>query len=71
MTPKEKAEELVKNFKKNTRAFNETNGWEDSSYDAKQCALICVYEILIVLENERVFESIDYWEEVKKEIELL
>ena len=40
-------------------------------YVAKQCALICVYEILIVLENERVFESIDYWEEVKKEIQAL
>jgi hypothetical protein len=39
--------------------------------DAKQCALICVDEILIVIENERVYESIDYWEEVKKEIEQL
>jgi len=85
MTPKEKARELVKNFKKNTRAFNETNGWEDSSYDAKQCALICVDETLnqfIEIHNKfkganlikgDVKESANYiyWQEVKEQIELL
>jgi hypothetical protein len=30
LTPEQKAEELVDKFKYNTRAFNETNGWEDT-----------------------------------------
>ena len=65
MTPKEKAKELVDKFKKNTRAYNETNGWEDSAYDAKQCALIAVYEILKITARD------DYWNEVKQEIKKL
>ena len=36
---------------------------------AKQCALIAVNEIETVLLQERVFESLDYWQEVKQEIE--
>ena len=49
MSQKERAKELVDKFKKNTRAYNETNGWEDSAYDAKQCALIAVDEIQNVI----------------------
>ena len=45
MTPKEKATELVKKFTYNTRCFSETKGWEDTLYDAKQCALIAVDEV--------------------------
>lgn len=82
-TPKEKAIQLIEKFKKNTRAFNETNGWEDSSYDAKQCALICVDEIIdlahfntISYSNYADGEIVEYtervyWQEVKKEIEQL
>jgi hypothetical protein len=66
MTPKEKAEELVHRYDTMQSVIE---GF--SLEDAKQCALICVDEILIVIENERVYESIDYWEEVKKEIEQL
>jgi hypothetical protein len=66
MTPKEKAEELVHRYDTMQSVIE---GF--SLEDAKQCALICVDEILIVIENERVYESIDYWEEVKKEIKLL
>jgi len=70
MTHKEKAKELVDTYRFALSIPNAPLGeYKDSI--SKQCALICVYEILIVLENERVFESIDYWEEVKKEIELL
>jgi hypothetical protein len=65
MSPKERAKELVDKFKKNTRAYNETNGWEDSAYDAKQCALIAVHEILKITARD------DYWKEVKNEIEKL
>jgi hypothetical protein len=65
MSPKERAKELVDKFKKNTRAYNETNGWEDSAYDAKQCALIAVNEILQITARD------DYWRNVKQEIEKL
>jgi len=63
MTPKEKAEELV-------GLYYEVDG--DSIYDgitwgmAKECALICVDEIQKVTNYE-----INYWEEVKQEIEKL
>jgi hypothetical protein len=63
LTPKEKAKELAYKFKFNTRAFNETNGWEDTCYNAKQCALIAIDEIL----KETL--DIHYWQEVKTEIE--
>jgi hypothetical protein len=73
MSPKERAKELVDKFKKNTRAYNETNGWEDSAYDSKQCALIAVDEVIEAL-HEHHWQNrliIDYWEEVKHEIEKL
>jgi hypothetical protein len=56
MTPKEKAIELVEKFRI-SKAITE-------SY-SKQCALIAVDEILKLRVN------IPYWQEVKKEIELL
>ena len=56
MTPKEKAEELVGQF-----------SWIDCSSDAKQCALICVDEII---GGSRLFyiEDYKYWREVKQEL---
>ena len=62
LTPEQKAKELVDKFKFNTRAFNETNGWEDTCYNAKQCALIAIDEIL----KETL--DIHYWQQVKTEI---
>ena len=61
MTPKEKAKQLVEQF-----------SWIDCSSDAKQCALICVDEIIesvrhIVGEKLRV----EYYLEVKQEIKKL
>ena len=84
MTPKEKAAELVDSFYQTTpnECFvNEPIGiagrykaWEQS----KQCALIAVYEIIKFfnpenwgLEMDTAFESIEYWQEVKKEIQKL
>jgi hypothetical protein len=78
MTPADKAKELVDKFKHNTRAFNETNGWEDTLHDAKECALIAVDEVLnmvnyqvmfIDLKSLDVIYSYEYWEQVKIEIE--
>jgi hypothetical protein len=78
MTPaKEKAKELVDKFKYNTRAWNETNGWQDCSYNAKQCALIAVDEIITAIENvftksvAKLNSTYRYYQEVKTEIEKL
>jgi hypothetical protein len=38
---------------------------------AKRCALICVNEIIAELDSERVFERIDFWNQVKQEIKKL
>jgi hypothetical protein len=71
MIPKDKAKELVEKFLKQIieLAYAETKTKEL----AKQCALICVEEILKShsdwsTEQDEVF---DYWEEVKQEIEKL
>jgi hypothetical protein len=60
MTPKEKAKELVKKY---LYLYN-TN-----INESKQCALITVDEILDMLIGSTA--TIDYWKEVKQEIELL
>jgi len=63
MTPKEKAQELVDKF-----------NYESKHYlmlDAKQCALIAVNEVIEAL-HEHHWQNrliIDYWEEVKHELE--
>ena len=70
MTPKEKAKELVDKYNKDEKLY-----WELSYDMAKQCALIAVDEII----NANPYEvsktdmdsTIDYWKEVKKEIEAL
>ena len=86
MTPQEKAIELVNKFKYNTRAYSEDKQWEDTAYNAKQCALIAVDEILNLglhdvgdYRNDQstmddfstVTWYINYWQEVKQEIEKL
>jgi|LakMenE18May11ns_1017448.scaffolds.fasta_scaffold7833511_2 hypothetical protein len=70
MTPKEKAQELIKKFSFNTRCFSETKGWEDSFFDAKECALIAVDEILSEYWSHNT-ERRDWWKQVKQEIEKL
>jgi len=76
MTPKEKAEELFDKFNNPDR----TN-YPYYSHNAQQCALIAVDEIInsnpykLSLEGkfltEHITYDINYWEEVKKEIEAL
>jgi len=71
MTPKEKAEELVERFGR-VIPFQDTYYSEEELYnmhkkEAKQCALICVDEILMSQHN--VWENtIEYWQDVKQEI---
>jgi len=65
ITPKEKAKELF--YKMKLCLFS------DGYYDAKQCSLIAVDEV-IILQNQYNHGSINpsnYWNEVKNEIEKL
>jgi hypothetical protein len=72
MTPKEKAQELVEKYS------NYTSDW-DYLIKAQQCALIAVDEIInsnpykLSLEGkfltEHITYDINFWKEVKKEIE--
>ena len=67
MTPKEKAINLVNKlfYAKDEKGIHSYNG-----YRARQCALIAVDEILNA--GKDVDEFCDsYWQDVKKEIELL
>jgi hypothetical protein len=64
MTPKEKAEELVYKFYPSVQW---KLGQEDCLDRAKQCAMIAVDEVL-----KQCYSALEsYWDEVKKEIELL
>lgn len=70
MTPKEKAVELYNNYYQHVAdgAYPELN--------AKQCALICVDEILKELDNfgnddGYQFSRVEYYQQVKQEIEEL
>ena len=65
MTPKEKAKHLIDKFSEQT--FNQ------DFEETKQCALICVEEILIHQTNEYGYVDIitEYWNEVKTEINKL
>ena len=72
MTPKEKAEELVDIFKPNAyRGACEENDELMELYHSKQCALLAVEEILnnYYKNHFKTGKKIDYWNEVKKEIE--
>ena len=62
MTAKDKAKELVERF---YVCKISTNRFRDE--EAKQCALICVDEI--VKNTLQVPQVLDYWNEVKQEIE--
>ncbi len=63
MTPKEKAEELVIEMKID---------YTVPYIIAKQCALIAIDEILNNVNGALEYESdIEYWQEVKQEIEKL
>jgi hypothetical protein len=65
MIPKEKAIELVDNFRLNVLDYE---GSGLNSFKAKQCALIAVDEILLgYMGNPKV----KYWTEVKQELNKL
>jgi hypothetical protein len=61
MTPKEKAKELVYKHFEFVEAWSASNQIEN----AKQCALITVDELLLLVTYQ---PTIDYWNEVKQQI---
>ena len=77
MTPKEKAESLINQY---MQCQQSTNYFEKLEF-AKTCAIICVDEILYeIMHNKKVDwlkervsgeEYVEYWKEVKKDIQLL
>ena len=65
MTPKEKAEELVRKYYSfGINKEGQTLSW----YECKQCALIVCNEVLGYMGADRGYE---FWTEVKQEIEKL
>lgn len=72
MTPKEKAKELVDKFIPHSSGNSNNN-------EAKECALIAVDEIIesyefdvaYDVENKRAMDNLNYWDEVKQELEKL
>ena len=79
MTPKEKAEELIQKTAISTSWGTNYTGGDDipiyKNQYAKQCALIAVDEILsylkISLDVQTSLNAVNYWQEVKQEIEKL
>ena len=70
MKTRDKAKELVENFSYSVGDIPECN----IDYRAKQCALICVDEMLFELEDIEDgyrMDRVEYWEEVKQELEKL
>ena len=65
-TPKEKAQEL---FEKYNNYLQQEMNCIVYVRNAKQCAIICVDEILDL--DFFSLEGREYWEEVRKELELL
>ncbi|MCP4989081.1 MAG: hypothetical protein GY928_24390 [Colwellia sp.] len=77
MTPKEKAKDLIDRFMKQQPMHITMQ-----KVSAKQCALICVDEILKLqplrstrmaakLDRYSESDSVEYWEEIKQEIKKL
>jgi hypothetical protein len=73
MTPKEKAEELIEEFYKIEDSKLDEDAWIDS-YLAKRCAMVAVDEIIREVDwhdFETPNKVLNYWQEVKQEIEKL
>jgi hypothetical protein len=73
MTPRETAQELVDKFSIELKALSVIDHRDDITLAAKQCALICVDEIMGI---ESQFVSCEWcpytdWQQVKTEIENL
>ena len=70
MTPKEKAKQLVDKF---SYRIHIVNCFHDNKVNSKESALIAVDEIISIklLWYQKDTKELDYWQEVKQEIEKL
>ena len=72
MTPKEKAQELVDKFRTEILSFL---GDRIKDQNAKRCALIAVDELIkihyLLTTTNDTSPSINYWKEVKQELDKL
>lgn len=78
MDAKQKAYELVEKFIESTLIFDDRGGWLEDKNEAKNCAKICVNEILNnfgqLTDGANFYTSYDaikYYQQVKEEIEKL
>jgi hypothetical protein len=78
MIPKEQALELYGRFFSNAESRNKIGLYDEDlhKYNAKQCALIAVDEIILANPHSNTFlnvkySTLEYWKEVKQEIEKL
>jgi hypothetical protein len=73
MTPKEKAKDLFNKFIEFAQDWDELDGYIVNKYNAKQCALIAVNELIEQEQkyNNGSFYPSNYWSEVKQEIDKL
>jgi hypothetical protein len=73
MTPKEQALELYGRFFSNAESRNYIGLYDEDlhKYNTKRCALIAVDEIIDELRNFGLKYSVEWWQEVKQEIEKL
>jgi len=76
MTPKEKATKLFDKFRVKVHDRDGTSAM--NGFEAKQCARIAVDEIIygyefdsLDIEHKRIMDNINFWDEVKQEIEKL
>lgn len=75
MTPKEKAEEILSHY--NSNLIDEISHGGARGYASYKCALIAVDEIVEIfefmvasnLEDHQLMAILNYWDEVKQEIE--
>jgi HEPN domain-containing protein len=76
MTPKEKAKDLINKFRLHSRYWDCRNDEPLEENHAKQCALIAVNEVILANPhsnplNTDVYSTMDYWQQIKQEIEKL
>jgi hypothetical protein len=70
MTPKEQALKLYDKFFNNAESRNKVGLYDEDlhKYNTKRCALIAVNEIIDELRNFGLKYSVEWWQEVKQEI---
>lgn len=78
MTPKEKAQYLVDKFTPHAYGVWDRYGSKEEKYHSKQCALIAINEMIKIAQDYEVavnvepqFGYLQYWLDVKQEIEKL